>query len=51
MKAEQLALIESQFLQKKLFERYRLPRLSLFYLPVEGAASSPGPPTAEPAGG
>lgn len=51
MKTEQLALIESQFLQKKLFERYRLPRLSLFYLPVEGAASSPGPPTAEPAGG
>jgi len=34
MKAEQLALIENQFLQKKLFERYRLPRLSLFYLPA-----------------
>jgi hypothetical protein len=34
MKAEQLALIEKQFLQKKLFERHRLPRLSLFYLPA-----------------
>ena len=34
MKAEQLTLIENQFLQKKLFERYRLPRLSLFYLPA-----------------
>ncbi|MEE9235993.1 MAG: hypothetical protein V3U28_11190, partial [Candidatus Acidoferrales bacterium] len=34
MKAAQLALIESQFLQKKLFERYALPRLSLFYLPA-----------------
>ena len=42
MKAEQLALIENQFLQKKLFERYRLPRLSLFYLP----AGAP-PPAAE----
>lgn len=36
MKAEQLALIETQFLQKKLFERYALPRLSLFYMPVAG---------------
>ncbi|MBI2957124.1 MAG: hypothetical protein HYY26_07425 [Acidobacteria bacterium] len=34
MKAEQLVLIEKQFLQKKLLERYRLPRLSLFYLPA-----------------
>jgi len=42
MKAEQLALIENQFLQKKLFERYRLPRLSLFYL----SAGAP-PPAAE----
>ena len=41
MKVEQLALIEKQFLQKKLFERYALPRLSLFYLP---AAASPAPP-------
>jgi len=43
MKAEQLALIENQFLQKKLFERYRLPRLSLFYLPA-GAAPPPAGP-------
>ena len=34
MKAEQIALIEKQFLQKKLFERFGLPRLSLFYLPT-----------------
>ena len=34
MKAEQIALIEKQFLQKKLFERFDLPRLSLFYLPT-----------------
>lgn len=39
MKAEQIALIEKQFLQKKLFERFGLPRLSLFYLP----ASAPPP--------
>jgi hypothetical protein len=38
MKAEQLAMIEKQFQQKKLFERYDLPRLSLFYMPVGGAA-------------
>jgi hypothetical protein len=41
MKAEQLALIEKQFLQKQLFERYRLPRLSLFYLPAVGGAAAP----------
>ncbi|HSC77293.1 MAG TPA: hypothetical protein VLB32_01915, partial [Candidatus Acidoferrales bacterium] len=41
MKAEQLAMIEKQFLQQKLFERYNLPRLSLFYLPV-GSAAPPG---------
>lgn len=34
MKVEQIALIEKQFLQKKLFERFGLPRLSLFYLPT-----------------
>ncbi|MGH9863705.1 MAG: hypothetical protein ACRD35_09815 [Candidatus Acidiferrales bacterium] len=43
MKVEQLALIEKQFLQKKLFERYGLPRLSLFYIPL-------APPTAGLAG-
>lgn len=46
MKAEQLALIENQFLQKKLFERYRLPRLSLFYLPAAGGSAAAAPPPA-----
>ncbi len=41
MKPEQLAMIEKQFLQKKLFERHNLPRLSLFYLPV-GSTAPPG---------
>jgi hypothetical protein len=31
MKAEQLALIEKQYLQKRLLQEYRVPRLSLFY--------------------
>ena len=31
MKAEQLALVEKQYLQKRLLEEYRVPRLSLFY--------------------
>jgi hypothetical protein len=31
MKAEQLAAVEKQYLQKRLLEEYRLPRLSLFY--------------------
>lgn len=44
MKTEQLAMIENQFLQKKLFERYRLPRLSLFYLPT--SEPTRGPPVA-----
>lgn len=44
MKAEQLALIEKQFLQKKLFERYALPRLSLFYLPASGPPAAGAPP-------
>lgn len=34
MTAGQIALVEKQYLQKKLFERYHLPRLSLFYLPT-----------------
>ncbi|MBI4467502.1 MAG: hypothetical protein HY656_08780 [Acidobacteria bacterium] len=42
LKAGQLALIETQFLQKKLFERYGLPRLSLFYLPVGSAPPEKG---------
>lgn len=32
MSAEQLALLEKQFLERKLLETRRLPRLSLFYL-------------------
>jgi hypothetical protein len=31
MKAEQLALIEKQYSQKRLLDEYRLPRLSLYY--------------------
>jgi len=31
MKAEQIALIEKQYLQKRLLEEFRLPRLSLYY--------------------
>src|SRR5262249_15997635 len=32
MRAEQIALVEKQFLHKRLLEEYGLPRLSLFYL-------------------
>ena len=32
MKAEQLALVEKQYLQKRLLEEFHIPRLSLFYL-------------------
>jgi len=32
MKAEQLALVEKQYLQKRLLEEFRAPRFSLFYL-------------------
>jgi len=32
MTAEQLSLLERQYLQKRLFEEYDLPRLSLFYV-------------------
>ncbi|MBS1841732.1 MAG: hypothetical protein JSS69_12005 [Acidobacteria bacterium] len=32
MRAEQIALIERQYLHKRLLEEFRLPRLSLFYL-------------------
>jgi hypothetical protein len=31
MKADQLALVEKQYLQKRLLDEYKLPRLSLFY--------------------
>ena len=32
MKTEQIRQIERQFLNKRLFEKYNLPRLSLFYM-------------------
>jgi hypothetical protein len=32
MTAEQLSLLERQYIQKRLFEKFALPRLSLFYL-------------------
>ncbi len=32
MKAEQLALVEKQYVQKRLLEEFGLPRLSLYYL-------------------
>jgi hypothetical protein len=32
MSAEQLAQLERQYIQKRLFEQFDLPRLSLFYL-------------------
>ncbi len=32
MKAEQLAMVEKQYMRKRLLEEFRLPRLSLFYL-------------------
>jgi hypothetical protein len=32
MKAEQLALVEKQYLQKRLLDEYHLPRLSLYYM-------------------
>jgi hypothetical protein len=31
MKGQQLALVEKQYLQKRLLDEYRLPRLSLYY--------------------
>ena len=33
MRAEQLALVEKQYVQKRLLEEFALPRLSLYYLP------------------
>ena len=32
MKAEQLALVEKQYMQKRLLDEFKLPRLSLYYL-------------------
>jgi len=31
MKAEQLALVEKKYTQKRLLEEFALPRLSLYY--------------------
>jgi hypothetical protein len=31
MKAEQLALVEKQYMQKRLLDEFALPRLSLYY--------------------
>jgi hypothetical protein len=31
MKAEQLAMVEKQYMQKRLLEAFCLPRLSLYY--------------------
>src|SRR2546427_9451709 len=32
MKAQQLAMVEKQYMQKRLLEEFGIPRLSLFYL-------------------
>lgn len=34
LRAEQMALLERKMLHKRLFDQFRLPRLSLFYLPL-----------------
>ena len=34
LKAEQLALLEKKMLNKRLLEKFQLPRLNLFYLPL-----------------
>jgi len=41
MTAEQLVLLERQYLQRRILETAGLPRLSLFYLQPEGAAHEP----------
>jgi len=35
MQAVQIKQVQQQFLQKRLLEMHRLPRLSLFYMPHE----------------
>jgi len=32
MKSEQLAMVERQYVQKRLLQEFGIPRLSLFYL-------------------
>jgi hypothetical protein len=39
MQAVQIRQVQQQFLQKRLLEAYRLPRLSLFYMPHEDEGS------------
>jgi hypothetical protein len=34
LKAEQLALLEKKMMNRKLLERFGVPRLSLFYMPL-----------------
>jgi hypothetical protein len=34
LKAEQIALLERKMMHKHLFDQFHLPRLSLFYLPL-----------------
>ena len=40
MTSSQLAQLERQYIQKRLWERYNLPRLSLFYLTSPEAAGT-----------
>ena len=35
MQAVQIKQVQQQFLQKRLLETHKLPRLSLFYMPHE----------------
>jgi len=37
MKAAQLAMVEKQYVQKRLLEEFAIPRLSLFLLVLERA--------------
>jgi len=34
LKAEQIAMLEKKMVNKKIFEQFGVPRLSLFYLPL-----------------
>jgi hypothetical protein len=40
MQAVQIRQVQQQFLQKRLLEAYKLPRLSLFYMPHEDEAAA-----------
>jgi hypothetical protein len=40
MTKEQIAMLESQFLERKLLESFDLPRLSLFYLRIPSSAAA-----------